>query len=122
MAAPNVILHGMVSPELLSKELRRMDAFLICYDVTKDQSKGTNYHKVMEYLAYGRPIVSNYISRYKMDYENFIMPETPQLRLSEEYVIKLNSILPRWRISSMTIRTYRDLLIKEIISRSIETR
>jgi hypothetical protein len=63
--APNVILHGMVHPELLAKELRRMDAFLICYDVCKDQSKGTNYHKVMEYFAYGRPIVSNEISSYK---------------------------------------------------------
>jgi glycosyltransferase involved in cell wall biosynthesis len=63
--APNVILHGMVRPEELAKELRRMDVFLICYDVEKDQSKGTNYHKVMEYLAYGRPIVSNEISSYK---------------------------------------------------------
>ncbi len=62
--APNVILHGMVRPEVLAKELRRMDAFLICYDVEKDQSKGTNYHKVMEYLAYGRPIVANYVSKY----------------------------------------------------------
>jgi glycosyltransferase involved in cell wall biosynthesis len=60
----NVVLHGMVSPEVLSRELRRMDAFLICYDVLKDQSKGTNYHKVMEYLALGRPIISNYLSRY----------------------------------------------------------
>jgi hypothetical protein len=66
----------MVSPEALSKELRRMDAFLICYDVEKDQSKGSNYHKVMEYLAYGRPIISNFITRYKnceiikMSFEN----------------------------------------------------
>ena len=61
----NVILHGMVSPELLAKELRRMDAFLICYDVLKDPSKGTNYHKVMEYLVYKRPIITNFISSYK---------------------------------------------------------
>jgi hypothetical protein len=62
--APNVTLHGMISPDSLAKELRRMDAFLICYDVDKDQSKGTNYHKVMEYLAYEKPIITNYISRY----------------------------------------------------------
>jgi hypothetical protein len=63
--APNVILHGMIRPEELAKELRRMDAFLICYDVEKDQSKGTNYHKVMEYLAYGKPLITNCISRYR---------------------------------------------------------
>ena len=63
--APNVILHGMVHPELLAKELSRMDAFLICYDVANDQSKGTNYHKVMEFISYNRRIVTNSISSYK---------------------------------------------------------
>jgi len=66
-SAPNVQLHGMVTPEKLALELRRMDAFLICYDVDKDQSKGTNYHKVSEYLVYGRPIVSNYVSAYDFE-------------------------------------------------------
>jgi hypothetical protein len=65
--APNVILHAMVNPEKLAVELRRMDAFLICYDLGKDQSRGTNYHKVSEYLVYGRPIVSNYISAYDFE-------------------------------------------------------
>ena len=63
--SPNVILHGMLHPESLALELRRMDIFLICYDLTRDYSKGTNYHKVMEFLCYRRPIVSNYVSRYK---------------------------------------------------------
>jgi hypothetical protein len=66
-AAPNVLLHGMLAPEKLALELRRMDAFLICYNVEKDQSKGTNYHKVSEYLMYGRPIVSNYVSAYDFE-------------------------------------------------------
>ena len=29
----------------------RRDAFLICYDVDKDQSKGTNYHKTLEFIS-----------------------------------------------------------------------
>ena len=41
-----------------------MDCFLICYDIEKDQSKGTNYHKVLEYLAAGKVIVSNNITTY----------------------------------------------------------
>jgi hypothetical protein len=71
--APNVILHGMVCSEVLAKELGRMNAFLICYDINKDQSKGTNYHKVMEYLAFGRPIVSNYMSAYRNRFGNIYM-------------------------------------------------
>ena len=76
--APNVILHGMVPPETLAKELRRMDAFLICYDVEKDQSKGTNYHKVMEYLVYSKPIVTNYVSSYTHLPDRIFMPKTTE--------------------------------------------
>lgn len=64
-AAPNVILHGPVPSTELAKALPRMDLFLICYDVIKDQSKGTNYHKILEYLASGKVIVSNNVTTYK---------------------------------------------------------
>lgn len=62
---PNVTLHGVVDAHTLARELKRMDAFLICYDIDKDQSKGTNYHKVLEYLAAGKVIVSNNITTYE---------------------------------------------------------
>ena len=60
----NIVLHGVVNPVDLAKAFAEMDAFLICYDVQKDQSKGTNYHKVMEYISTGRVIVSNNITAY----------------------------------------------------------
>ena len=62
--AKNVILHGAVHPQQLAIEFQRMDAFLICYDILKDQSKGTNYHKVMEYLSTGKVVISNNITTY----------------------------------------------------------
>lgn len=62
--ATNVTLHGAIVPEALAVELRKADIFLICYDESKDQSKATNYHKVGEYLAYNRPIISNRISAH----------------------------------------------------------
>jgi glycosyltransferase involved in cell wall biosynthesis len=61
----NVTLHGPIPSAQLAAELHRMDAFLICYDVQKDQSKGTNYHKVMEYLSTGKVIISNNITTYR---------------------------------------------------------
>jgi len=61
---PNVILHGPTPPDQLARELHRMDVLLICYDIQKDQSRGTNYHKVMEYLSTGKVIVSNNITTY----------------------------------------------------------
>jgi len=61
----NVVLHGAVPPTQLAVKLKNMDAFLICYDVNKDQSKGTNYHKILEYLGAGKVVVSNNVSTYK---------------------------------------------------------
>ena len=73
--SPNVILHGVVPVSILAKQLQRMDAFLICYDVQKDQSKGTNYHKVMEYISTGKVIISNNISTYKNEPQLVLMVE-----------------------------------------------
>jgi glycosyltransferase involved in cell wall biosynthesis len=110
--APNIILHGMVRPEVLAKELRRMDAFLICYDVKKDQSKGTNYHKVMEYLAYGKPIVSNDISTYA-DNVSVLQPQNSiNQSLSIVNVFK-NMILDQKKhvVKSISLKSYSDLLL-----------
>lgn len=60
----NVKLHGVLNQQQLAIAYAGMDAFLVCYDINKDQSKGTNYHKLMEYLATGRVIVSNNITTY----------------------------------------------------------
>ena len=108
--APNLILHGMVPSEILAKELRRMDAFLICYDVKKDQSKGTNYHKVMEYLAYGRPIASNFVSRYSTDKENFIMPMAITSSFDSSYFQGMLDKLPQWNSNARMIQDYSELL------------
>lgn len=62
--APNVKLHGVLNQQQLALAYAGMDAFLVCYDINKDQSKGTNYHKLMEYLATGRVIISNNITTY----------------------------------------------------------
>jgi hypothetical protein len=60
-----VILHGVLRTADLARELNKMDILLICYDIKKDQSRGTNYHKVMEYLSTGKVIVSNNITTYQ---------------------------------------------------------
>jgi len=72
-SASNVDLHGAVSPKVLAEEMQNMDAFLICYDVIKDRSSGTNYHKVLEYLNTGKIVISNNVTTYKN------MPEMVQM-------------------------------------------
>lgn len=82
----NVILHGVVPAKLLAAELQRMDAFLICYDLTSEVRVGPNYHKLLEYISTGKITVSNYVSVYKdmpvlvqMTGEHVTMPELATL-------------------------------------------
>ena len=70
----NVVLHGVVGSKTLAMNLKLMDCFLICYDISKDQSGGTNYHKVLEYMATGKVIVSNNISTYAHNGDLVQMP------------------------------------------------
>ncbi|HTC00688.1 MAG TPA: hypothetical protein VK705_08400 [Ferruginibacter sp.] len=62
---PNVIAYGVLAPLILSERLKEVDLFLICYDIKRDQSNGTNYHKILEYLGTGKVIVSNNVTTYK---------------------------------------------------------
>jgi len=63
-AYENVIWHGALSKAELVEAIRYMDVFLLVYgtDYTYDRS---NAHKLLEYLATGKVIVSSPISRYK---------------------------------------------------------
>jgi hypothetical protein len=62
---PNVTMFGPIGPKELASGMSHADIFLICYDVVRDQSKGTNYHKIMEYLTTGKAIVSNNVTTYQ---------------------------------------------------------
>ncbi len=72
----NVTLHGSLSPGDLAKKLKEVDAFLICYDINKDQSRGTNYHKLMEYLATGKVTITNNVTTYKDHPELVVMNDS----------------------------------------------
>lgn len=61
----NVRLLGVMSTNELAQFLQTMDIHLICYDPVLDMCKGTNYHKVIEYLSTGKAIVSNHVTTYK---------------------------------------------------------
>ena len=63
--APNVILHGPKSPDKLVVEIEEIDAWLLCYDMDRDPNKGSNSHKILEYLSTGKAIIANHVSSYR---------------------------------------------------------
>ena len=63
--AQNILFHGPVPTNVLANGLHRMDAFLICYNLSAENRNGPNYHKLMEYISTGKVIISNFISVYE---------------------------------------------------------
>jgi len=71
----NIKLCGVKDQDSLASEMQEMDGFLICYDIDRDHSKGTNYHKIIEYLSTGRVIISNNVTTYANKKDLVQMPE-----------------------------------------------
>ena len=78
---PNVIRHGMVKPIEIAGASERIDIWLACYDyredVNADETGVSNSHKIMEYLATGKVVVSNLFTMYADVSELLSMMPTP---------------------------------------------
>jgi len=61
----NVILRGPKNQEELALEILQADFFWVCYDLHVSwQVDGSNSHKILEYLATGRPVIANHTLAY----------------------------------------------------------
>lgn len=60
----NVNLKGALHPSKISEEIQNADVLLVLIDPKKDINKGSNSHKILEYLSTGKVIVANHISTY----------------------------------------------------------
>lgn len=117
----HVKCHGSVNTEELAKGLNKMDAFLICYDIEKDQSKGTNYHKILEYFATGNVVISNNVSTYKDLPQLITMPK--ERKNNEELPGLFKHVLNNLsEFNSLERRTMRKAFAwKQLYSEQIKT-
>ena len=61
----NVSLVGPKTHNELVLEIEKIDLFWVCYDINANwQFDGSNSHKILEYLATGKPVIANYTSAY----------------------------------------------------------
>lgn len=60
----NVLLKGIMHPKNAINEIHKADILLVLIDPQKDINKGSNSHKILEYLSTGKVIVANHISTY----------------------------------------------------------
>ncbi|MCU4175081.1 hypothetical protein [Carboxylicivirga sp. N1Y90] len=60
----NCTLHGAMSPDNLVTQLNDFHAYLLCYNNLFDKNEGSNAHKIMEYLSYGKAIIASNVSMF----------------------------------------------------------
>ncbi|MBX3242557.1 MAG: glycosyltransferase [Chitinophagaceae bacterium] len=65
LISPNVILHGKLPQEEILPRLQDIDVFFWSYCADKDPNKGSNSHKLLEYLSTGKVVVSTPVSTYQ---------------------------------------------------------
>jgi hypothetical protein len=60
----NVLLHGVVTQEILAERLFEMDAFLFIYSPKREVNGASNAHKLLEYISTGRVVIATHVSSY----------------------------------------------------------
>lgn len=62
----NVSLRGPKAPDELIQEIQDVDVFWVAYDINANwQVDGSNSHKILEYLALGKPVIANFTLTYE---------------------------------------------------------
>lgn len=98
----NVIFHGQVDTINLAIEIQQMDAFLICYDLKLDHSKGTNYHKIIEFLSTGKVVISNNVTAYA---DKPYLVQMPQSRENNEDLPALfKNVIGKLKMFNLPVR------------------
>jgi hypothetical protein len=62
--AKNVQLKGVLDPASLAKAYEEVDGFLLCYKPDYVNYHAENSHKLLEYLAAGKVLISTHVSLY----------------------------------------------------------
>ncbi|HEX8038978.1 MAG TPA: glycosyltransferase, partial [Chryseosolibacter sp.] len=73
--AENVFFLGAFSSDRVPAFLKACDILLLCYDTVSYRAQASNSHKVMEYLASGKAIVSTRMEEYLHAPRLLNMPE-----------------------------------------------
>lgn len=75
-AKENVQLKGVVNSNQLLQEMTICNLFWICWKIgINNLWDGSNSHKILEYLATGRPVVSHHVSSYKNSGLLYMLPQ-----------------------------------------------
>ncbi len=92
-AQNNTIFHGVLYRDQLVKFSRKLDAMFLCYfEVGAHSAAPVNSHKILEFLALGKTVISNYFEDYKLLNDDLIfMPN--KNHTSSQYINKFKLVI-----------------------------
>lgn len=99
-SCPNIFLHGSLSTEQLIEDYEHMDAFILTYQPDDVNYHADNSHKILEYLSFGKVLISTWISYYE---NKALFPMTPKLQNDQFHSIFENVIanLKKWNTADL---------------------
>jgi hypothetical protein len=77
---PNVILHGKATPAQIVKQAAPMNMMILAYKEIEGVYDNSNSHKLLEYLALGKMVLTTTIDQYKDTDESLIAMVSPEDR------------------------------------------
>lgn len=129
---PNVHLYGMQGHDSILPVMKDLDGFFWCYDNERDPNKGSNSHKIMEYLSTGKVLVSTHISTYSsLQNKNLIVMNNSREEFLEKFAHVIGNMeqynseaLMRERIQMALKNTYSSHigLIEELLAGKVNQR
>lgn len=87
--AANCEMPGLLPAAEILEQARDIDLWLVCYDIARRPDAAINAHKVLEYLATGKAVLSNYVAAY----EGTGLLHMPATRSNEEMPAILAGLL-----------------------------
>lgn len=91
----NVTLYGTIPSDDIVEAINNMDAFLLAYKKAAGVYDSSNSHKIIEYWATGKIVISTYIDQYKEKaFEDFIQmtPEDSNDQLPSLFTNVINNL------------------------------
>ena len=92
-AQNNTIFHGVLYKEKLVQLLRKLDAMFLCYhEFGMHPVAPVNSHKILEFLALGKVVISNYFEDYN-PYNNDLIFMPKKNHTSAQYIKKFKLVV-----------------------------
>ena len=79
-------------PKKLSKKLNDYDGYLLCYKPDAELNSGSNSHKILEYLSFGKVLIANKVGSYQNNKDIILMAERED---NSDYVKLFNSAIEK---------------------------